>query len=287
MRYAFPVIAYHQGGNMRIGNWALVAAAMALLPPAAAAEEGSGDKALKSILSKMPAEFAECLPHDREQEEADATLTTTAWDLLTTGDVAKLRAMLPELEAAGNHAPDRPSLPERCEGKVYVYTDDIMTLLLTAGAVNAKDENGKPISEGKDIDVVQMAPLPYARLHFIIGWLYFDKGEYGMADTWFARGLKNDPRDAMLASEHANTLSKLGRSAEALAFTDAFLAENGEDLPDRQRALMLRRRGFALGDLRRHQEAIATYKEALKYEPGNAVAKEEMKWNKQQLKARK
>ena len=84
-----------------------------------------------------------------------------------------------------------------------------------------------------------------------------------------------------MASEYANALETTGHSDQALPFVNTFLADN-TDLDDGAHALMLRRRGYAQGELGRHAEAIATYKESLKYAPDNKIALGEIKWNQQQ-----
>jgi hypothetical protein len=40
-----------------------------------------------------------------------------------------------------------------------------------------------------------------------------------------------------------------------------------DGLPDKVHALMLRRKAYALGELRRHDEAIAACEESLKHDP--------------------
>ena len=262
----------------------LAAAAACLLMPMGAlaqmsdsSSSSSADadqKDVASVLSHMPKEIVDCQHHDEAQESADAKLTDTAWDRLKARDVDKLKAMQPQLEAAAAHAPDKPSLPERCGDTLTVYSDNMMDVLLATGVgAGEKDKSGK-------LNVVQRAPLPYARLDFIVGWLDFEQDKLDAALGWYDRGLKNDPHDPLLASEYANTLSQLGRSADALAFVDKFLADN-EDMDDHVRALLLRRRGYALGDLGRHDEAVAAYQDSLKYDPNSDVAKKEMEWNRQ------
>lgn len=234
------------------------------------------DVKTQTIQSHMPKQIVDCQPHDEAREHADAALTQTAWSLLNKHDLDTLRPMQPQLEAAAAHAPDKPSLPEKCGDKLIVRSANMMDVILAAGALQ-KQTGGHVTVEARD-------PLPYARLDFIIGWLDFDKGQPAAALDWYAKGLLNDPHDVMLASEYANTLSQQHRSAEALVFVDKFLDEN-DDLKGAPRALMLRRRGFALADLGRHDEAIAADQESLKYDPNSDVAKKEIEWNQAQKAA--
>ncbi len=253
-------------------------AACLLAPMAAMAQTGassssssSSDDAGAGILSHMPTQIVDCQTHDEGRETADAKLTQAAWELLKKHDVAKLQAMLPQLEAAASHAPDKPSLPEKCGDRLIIFSDNMMDLIL-AGAV------AKKVGVS---NVVQHAPLPYARLDFIIGWLYFEQDQRDKAIDRYDHGLRNDPRDPLLASEYANALSQTGRSKEALAFIDTFMAAN-PDLAAPQHALMLRRRGYALGDLGRFDDAIAAYQDSQKFDPNSDVAKKEIEWNQQQ-----
>jgi tetratricopeptide (TPR) repeat protein len=255
-------------------QWILAAAAV-LSAGQIAQPAFAGDK---SVLSLMPAEIIDCQAHDDALETADAKLAETAMGFLQNRDVTALRTMQPQLEAAGSHAPDKPSLPEKCGSTLIIYGGGLGELLM-ATALTQKPELG--------IDKVeQREALPYARLHLLIGWLYVEQGNLEKADHWLTRGLKNDPHDSLLASEYANTLSQTGRSAEALAFVDTFLAEN-EDLGDDVRAVLLRRRGYALGELGRHDEAIAAFRASLKLAPGNEGALSEIEWNRGEKKRKK
>jgi tetratricopeptide (TPR) repeat protein len=247
---------------------ACLASACVLTPRASLAQDG-GDT--QTLLSHLPTTIIDCQKHDAAKEAADAKLLNEAWDKLTKHDIPAVSALQSRLEAAAGHAPDKPSLPEKCGDKLIIYSDNMTDMILASAII---DKIGVK-------SVEQRAPLPYARIDFIVGWLYYDAGQKDRADDWYARGLLNDPRDVMLASEHANALSQLGRSKDALAFADDFLAKN-DDMPDKAKALMLRRRGYALGELGHYDEAITTYEQSLKLEPGNSVAQNEIAWNKAQ-----
>ncbi len=263
-----------------IRKLSLAVAAACLFAPVAvlaqAAPAPETDTKTQTILSHMPKQIVDCQVHDAAREGADARLTQAAMALLTKHDVAALVRKLPDYQAAAAHAPDRPSLPEKCGTKLILFSDDMMDMLL-ASALTGKPETG--ISS-----VEQRAPLPYARLDFVIGWTWFEQKALDKAAGWYERGLSNDPRDVLLASEYANTLALLGRSAEALSFADTFLAEN-DDLPEHAKAQMLRRRGYALGELGRHDEAIAAYQDSLKLDPDSDVAKKDIAWNQSKLGA--
>ena len=269
--------------------FALVATAMS--GPALAQETSSttssssatagddGQSSVADVLSHMPKEIIACQPHDNAQEAADTALAEKAWASVTKKDVPALAKMLPDLEAAAARSPDKPSLPERCGDKLTIYSADMMEFLIVSGTVMA-DKTSQIKS------VVQHAPLPYARLNFIVGWVYYEQDQLEKAVPFYARGLLDDPRDTYLASEYANVLSETGHADQALTFVDRFLADN-KNLSDRLQALMLRRRGYALGELGRHQDAITAYRESQKYDSKNTVAANEIQWNTEQLSAEK
>jgi tetratricopeptide (TPR) repeat protein len=260
----------------------LLPAAGLLLPAAAWAQTTTvltpvptkdADKKPGNVLSHLPKDIVDCQPHDQAREAADTKLGEQAWNMLGKHDIAGLRGLKAKLEDAASHAPDKPSFPEKCDGTLYIYSDDITDTLAASGLIADKALGIK--------SVVQRLPLPYAHIDFVLGWMSVEGGQLAQADEWFVRGLRNSPHDALLASEHANALSQLGRNQEALAFVDGFLADN-DGLPDTVHALMLRRKGYALGELGRHDEAIAAYEESLKYDPDSSVAKNELTWNKSQ-----
>lgn len=256
----------------------LFAAALTVLlfPALAAAQDthtpaNDADKVVDSVLSHMPKQVVACQPHNEAQEAADTKLANEAWDLFLKHDLKTLASLQLKLEAAAAHAPNKPSLPEKCGKTLIIYSDNMMEVILASGMANKLGVK----------NITQHAPLPYARLDFLIGWLDVDLNQVEQGDDWYMRGLLNDPRDALLASEHANALSSLGRPADALAFTDRFLADN-DDLPADTHAMMLRRRAYALGELGRYDEAIHADEESLTYNPKSEVAQKDLEWNKSQ-----
>ena len=222
----------------------------------------------------MPTQIVDCQSHDHDQEKTDLELAQKGIALFNKSDVDGLHRMMPDILAAAAHAPDKPALPENCDGQLNIYTNNMSEFLMASSLAGNKTLGIK--------SVVMFAPLPYANLYFLAGWTAFEDKNVDQAMGYYKKGMLNDPHDANLASEYANAMETTGHSDEALPFVETFLADNA-NLDDGAHALMLRRRGYALGDLGRHQEAIDTYNESLKYAPGNKVALSEITWNQQQL----
>lgn len=217
----------------------------------------------------------DCQTHNAAQEQADMDLAETALGAMgkanasgSDADLAALKAMLPDLETALSHAPDKPSLPEHCGDSIILYSGDMMQMLVLSAAI------GKDKSLGAT-HVEQREPLPYALLAFAVGWIRFEGGDYAGADAADRKGLLNDPNDATLMSEDSFALSKLGRNAEALTALDAFIAGHPA-LGDDQMALLQRKRGYVLVELDRLDDAEAAYKKSLDLDPGNATALSEL-----------
>ncbi|MFT4074440.1 MAG: tetratricopeptide repeat protein [Asticcacaulis sp.] len=225
------------------------------------------------VVAKVPAnvQIVDCRTHDAAQEKADHDLAMTTLDIMQTHDIARLNERLPNLKAALAHAPDSPSLPERCGDTIIVYSDQ-MSDMLTLSALLSGHE--KDLGATK---VEQREALPYALLAFEAGWIDFENKDYDAAHEAYAKGLRNDPDDHAVILEDTLTLAALKRSPEALAQLDAYLARN-DDLPDELMAGALRKRGYVLVELGRWDEAEAAYKESLKLAPGDQTAQGELEY---------
>lgn len=107
---------------------------------------------------------------------------------------------------------------------------------------------------------------PYASLVMYAGSYYDEMRDYHAAERVLRRGLTLAPLDALISSELAFALSQQGRHAEALAVADAALGQVFVADPV-SRGLLQRKRGWALGEMGRFDEAIAAYREAIKLRP--------------------
>lgn len=222
-------------------------------------------------LAAMPAfaqNITDCQPHDPVQEAADAALIDRAVPLMQARDHAGLAAIRPEVDAALAHAPDLPSLPEQCGNTIVVYSGDPRAIAAVRDRIGSD-----PRFAGVGIQL--RAGLPYATLGFVAGWIAYEQGDLDGASKAYQKGLLNDPGNANLASEYSYTLARLGRAAEALTFIDAFLAGH-PGIDSAMTAQLLRRRGYALTELDRYDDALAAYGDSLRLEPANTVATSEI-----------
>lgn len=210
----------------------------------------------------------DCRPHDPVQEAADSDLIDKAVPLMQAHDLDGLAALRPGIDAALGRAPDIATIPEMCGNTVVIYSSDTRTFLIARAQI-ARDPRFKGLS-------IQLRPdLPYARLGFVAGWIAYEQGDFEAAAKGYEKGLKNDPADPNLASEYSNALSRAGRPADALTFTEAYIAANPGLAPD-QIAQMLRRKGYALTELERYDDALAAYDESLRFDPASPVAASEI-----------
>ena len=264
----------HMGGNM-IKTMTLASALAVSLIALPALAQTAGDAPAPAAAMPAPGiNIIPCRTHDADQEKADAALRDKAFLLMQAHDTASLTRLLPDLEAALARAPDLAPALERCGDKVNVYTDNLTVYMVEAVEVTKQKLPG--------VSGTVMYPVaPYARIAWEIGWIYYEQKNLPKALTAFEKGMRNDPRDPVLAGEYANALEQSGQNQKALTFVDTFLADNPL-LEARPHATMLRRRGYALGELGQYDEAIAAYTESLKYLPDNAMALNEITYNKQQ-----
>lgn len=215
-----------------------------------------------------------CRDHDEAREKADHDLALKALQFLQEHDVASVDAMMPDLRAALDRAPDVAPKPERCGATLDVYSDNLADLL-TASAIIARSPGLKGLSAG-----LRGAP-PYGSLAFVIGWVEYEHKDFAAALRDYGRGRLNAPDDAALVTEYISTLNQLGRAQEALDSDDAFVAAHPA-LNDHDRAVLLRKRGYALVDLDRLDDAEAAYDQSLRLEPGDSQALADLEYIKRQ-----
>ncbi len=116
---------------------------------------------------------------------------------------------------------------------------------------------------------------PFVEASFWVGWYYNANKLYEKAIAALDRGLDDVPAEAALASEKAFALSGLNRNQEALQLCDATLASEAF-IAKRYRALLLRRKGFALTELGRLVDAVTAYQDSLALDPSSAIATKEL-----------
>jgi tetratricopeptide (TPR) repeat protein len=161
--------------------------------------------------------------------------------------------------------------PTEADGTRYVLTDGVTeTTVVLARMVR-----------GKKGDVTALAN-PYPIIALILGSYYVETRKFSDAVKALDAGLALSPlpKDRLgatvpkLLSERGIALSQLKRWKEALASYDAALAIKSVDKP--VRGMLHRGRGFVLIEMGRLVDAEAAYKSSLKFDPGNAIAANEL-----------
>lgn len=229
--------------------FALVAAWLALV-------SGSSNAAPAKPVILLP-----CQTHNEAQEEADRSLVLK---LPPDPASAEAKALLPQLEAALAHAPNRPPLPEICGEQINIYDRALPSAASQADAITAYAETHPDISSKS---IVRKPRMPYTFLAVYIST------EKGLAHNYYGalkaadKGIANDPNDPLVVDAKASVLFTVMRYNDAIALIDAYLAAHGDD-PDLQRsshAALLDRKAQCLDKASRHAESVAARAEADKY----------------------
>lgn len=205
-----------------------------------------------------------CSPEHEALRAADVKLVS---GLLHAG-LSAATARQTELEAVLSHAPGaRWPLMESCGSSLLVHMEDPLAAMLLGSAVAAK--------YGAKSMRVLSSPMPYPQAALLLGSVHNEAGRFEQALAVLERGSALDPSLPMLISERAFALSQLHRPAEALAVADAGLAANPK-MPPVSKAMLQRKRGFALGEMDRFDEAMAAYQLAQRLDPADRTAANEL-----------
>ncbi len=261
----------------RIGALAALALASASAANLAQAQsQGPQATETSGVLKTMAEKPGPCSTTSAAQEAKDQAVLKSLEDSFTRGgDFPTIERHRAALEDALSHAPASMSPLELC-GDVLIVRSSGLLPLLHASAI--MKEGGAPGAKS-----AEQIPSPYPRIALYLGAADNEREQWAAAVAHLSKGLALDPYDPKLATEDSLALTRLGRFAEALAVVDKVLAGDGE-LSGRDHARLLRTRGFALGELRRFDEAEAAYRESLRFEPNNPTALNELKYIDQQRK---
>ena len=218
--------------------------------------------AVAALLQAGASSTDPCDPALRAQHEADMVVADAALKDLRPSRRSALEAIIAR-------APMRPwPKYELCGSTLLVHSEEAGDLMIGLAAV-------KP-APGQKIGAV-FDPMPFALAALIIGSLDDSAGRYEQALRTMDSVGRLDPADPSLAAERAYALSSLGRNSEALTVVDAALEANIV-LGDLQKGQLLRKRGYALGELERWDEGIAAYRAALKIDPKDRIASNELRY---------
>ena len=167
------------------------------------------------------------------------------------------------LRAVLGHMPN-PFVREQREGDQIVYRGDSMQDCIRFATTLRG--GGHFVCKGN----------PYPTAAFYLGSYYNEIGQSDRALAVLDLGRVAGPDSPLVASERDAALIALRRWDDALAGANQGLAV--ADLAPADRARLLRNRGYALTELNRLDEAERAYEDSLALEPGNALAKNELKY---------
>ena len=220
-----------------------------------------------------PVPTADCsarlLSADAARKHDEDVVKSVEADLAKGSGYAGLAPRLSDLQTVLDHAPATIHATW-CDGTRVVYVDSppaALLVLLEAAAA-------KPVTGGA-LQTRALSVLPYARASLYLGSWYAEHRDYRRAIAIMRMGLALAPTESNLTSEIADSLNQVGGQTEAIAICDNTLAHAFE-LQAHDRARVLRAKGYALGDLGRYDEAIATYQLSLANQPNHPGALNEI-----------
>ncbi|WP_126421154.1 tetratricopeptide repeat protein [Asticcacaulis excentricus] len=219
-----------------------------------------------------------CQSRDKAAEAKAQAVAQAFSAAFQSADRAKVLALVPDMEAVMATAP-APYYLERCDDHINVYTRNMTAALMVGVMAAGGDKDGKT-----KLNINLSGPTPYATIAHGLGWVYADRKDYARCIAMLEDGLKRDPFDEVMIAEHLFCLGQAGRSEETIETADKHLNNFMLGLSDMGKAAILRRKGYALIELNRWDEAEAAYKASLKLDPKNQIAKNELIYIQQEKK---
>ena len=216
-----------------------------------------------------------CITPPSLQMQADKAAYDEAMIAFRTRGFAALRERRAALETALAHAPPGLGPVEDCGAQLVIHpsspTQSLLWLMMAANEAKKTGDTRRVVATGVPI---------YVYIALILGSLQNEEHHYDAAATVLRQALVWQPREPLITGEAASALTLAKRYAEALALCDATL--DGLVADDKLKALLQRRRGFALVELRRLDEAEAAYRLAIGLDATDQVAPRELAYVQQQ-----
>ncbi len=204
-------------------------------------------------------------PSTPATETADQAAVDAAIASFNTRGFAGIGPHLDALRTVMDHAPACYPWIERRSDSTLVRAADTQEFLILSAVVSAEPGAGNVI----------MTNNTYPLAALLLGSYDVEYQHYETAIAWLDRGLALQPHSAMLISERVSALLGARRFQEAYEATDAALREPALSLT-LDRARFNRTAGVALIDLNRLDDAEASLNEALRLDPNDRVAREEL-----------
>lgn len=131
-------------------------------------------------------------------------------------------------------------------------------------------------NQGSEVSVTWL-PSAYPRAYYHLGFINFEKKNYGMAIRFLEAGHRLEPSNPLFIIEKANIIGATGDRAKAISLLKQ-VPDVGPNVTKHCKAIALRQLGFHLieqGDIDAAESALH---ESLKYEPNNDIAKNELEY---------
>ncbi|PVM88133.1 hypothetical protein DDF62_15245 [Caulobacter radicis] len=208
-----------------------------------------------------------------KQADKDRALVQKA---MNSGDLKKIRKMVPQLEDVASRTPTAYPLVEERDGVFIVRSGNLSQGLLASLMTGVAAKDARPDQQAK----VVVEFNTYGVAIFLLGSAAVEARDFAKANAWLDKGLALQPENLMLVTEKGMVLTAQRRHADALALYDATFDKAGTFLiADQQgKARLLRARGFTLIELGRLDDAEAAYKASLEIEPDHGGAKHELSY---------
>ncbi len=209
--------------------------------------------------------IGEC-PAPQAAEEADQAVVHQAILDFNRGGYALLRRSLPALESALRRAPACYPMIERREGAIHVRTLDENEYFLISRVIG-----GAPGSREEII----MSGNTYGNAALLLGSFAVEMRDYNAAISWLDMGLALQPDNQLLIGEKGVALSAMNNFQEEFDLYEAALNNPALGFT-LDRGGFMRRRGIALIDLNRLDEAESSLNEALRLNPDDQLSRDEL-----------
>jgi tetratricopeptide (TPR) repeat protein len=197
-----------------------------------------------------------------EVESKDADLVDEALQLLSEGSRERAAHILLQVL---KRAPQDYHHEEEIDGKARIKFWDMEEFM---SYVDWMHQNG----QARDVVWVKNA---YPRACYYLGFIYVERGEFDRAIEVLNQGIALQPDSGKLAHEKGQALIRSGRLMEALSMYEGMLSRSGFMSP-RDRAALLRGKGYVLIEEERLEEAETSFRESLVLDPDSQVARGEL-----------
>lgn len=186
---------------------------------------------------------------------------------------AGLERNIPKLRQALDGAPQSYPMIERSGDRWIVRADDMSDALMLSTMASVMAGKADPDRQAQVVTQRNVYPL----VALILGSVEVERRNYDAAITYLDRGLTMQPGNWMLLNERLAALFGQGRWEDGLKSADDVLASSDLMLVTHA-AYFHRRRGFALVELGRLDEALTAYQTSLETDPDNQTALGEMEY---------